>query len=93
MKLSDVPKRALTASPTPIPVKTVEDWDALYQMLLKRGFVIIESHDLRRTASGAEESVPVKAFNNHVRLSKRARLITKRISETRWYCTLSGETK
>lgn len=88
MKISDVPKRAFTASPTPIPKKTVNDWDALYRVLLKRGFVIIESTDLRRTAAGAEECVPVKDFNNHVRITKRERLYTKRISETRWFCTL-----
>ena len=88
MKISDVPKKALVASPTHIPTKIVPDWDALYQVMLRRGFVIIESEDLRRTTTGAEESVPVKAFNNHVRLTKRMRLRTKRISETRWFCAL-----
>ena len=87
MKLSDVPKRAFATSPTPIPKKEVPDWDALYQVLLKRGFVIIESDDLRMTTNGSEECIPVKQFNCHLRLIKGVRLLTKRIGANRWYCT------
>lgn len=88
MKISEVPDKAFTAAPTPIPMKLVPDWDALYQVLAKRGFVIIESIDVRATSIGAEECVQVKSFNNHVRLTQGKPLRTKRIGATRWYCTL-----
>lgn len=88
MRISEVPDKAFTATPTPIPLKMVPDWDALYQILTKRGFVIIESVDVRVTSVGGEECVPVKSFNNHVRLTQGGQLRTKRISATRWYCTL-----
>lgn len=88
MKISDVPERAFTAVPTPIPTKTVPDWDALYQTLLRQGFVVIESDELRATTVGSEECVPVKSFNNHVRLSKGVPLRTKRITRTKWFCCL-----
>ncbi len=88
MKISEVPDKAFTVTPTPIPLKLVPDWDALYQILKKRGFVVIESLDVRMTSIGAEECVPVKSFNNHVRLTQGKQLRTKRISATRWYCAL-----
>lgn len=88
MKISEVPTKAFTVAPTPIPMKMVPDWEALYQILMKRGFVVIESTDVRMTSTGIEECVPVKSFNNHVRLTQGARLFTKRIGATRWYCTL-----
>ena len=88
MKLSDIPERAFAAASTPIPTKVVPDWDALYQTLLERGFVVIESNELRATKTGSEECVPVKSFNNHVRLTKRVRLQTKRITGTKWFCCL-----
>lgn len=87
MKISEVPEKAFTTAPTPIPMKMVPDWDALYQILMRQGFVIIESTDVRATSAGGEECVPVKSFNNHVRLTQGSRLQTKRISATRWYCT------
>jgi hypothetical protein len=88
MRMSDVPKKAFTAKPTPIPQKLVNDWEALYEVTRKRGFVVIESTDLRMSVIGAEECVPVKNFNNYVRIVKRERLYTKRISENRWVCVL-----
>ena len=87
MKISEVPSAAFTAAPTPIPMKMVPNWDALYQILMQQGFVIIESIDVRTTSVGGEECVQVKSFNNHVRLTQGSRLQTKRISATRWYCT------
>jgi hypothetical protein len=88
MKINEVPEKAFTTAPTPIPMKMVPDWNALYQILMKQGFVIIESTDVRATSVGGEECVQVKSFNNHVRLTQGSRLQTKRISATRWYCTL-----
>jgi hypothetical protein len=88
MKISDVPDEAFSAAPTPIPMKMVPDWDALYQILMAKGFVIIESTDVRATSIGGEECVQVKSLSNHVRLTQGSRMQTKRISATRWYCTL-----
>ena len=88
MKISDIPDEALDATPTPIPTKTVYDWEALHRVMKRQGFVVIETDDTRMTTAGAEESVLVKAFNSHMRTVKGLRLKTKRISKTRWYCTL-----
>ena len=84
MKLSEIPANAFVASPTPIPTKVAYDWDALYAILVHRGFVIIESDRVR----GLHDCVEVKAFNSHLRQIKKAKLKTKRISENKWYCTL-----
>ena len=88
MRIADVPEAALTAEPTPIPTKQVYDWDAMHQILLQKGFVIIESSDVRTLQNGAEECVQVKMFNSHMALAKKLKLRTKRISATRWFCTL-----
>jgi hypothetical protein len=88
MKISDIPNSALSAQPTPIPMKVVYDWDVLHDVLLKEGFVIIESDNNRTTKAGAIECVPVKAFTSHLRTTNKLRLQTKRISSNRWFCTL-----
>jgi len=88
MKMSDVPKRALNARATPIPTKVVHDWDSLYQVLLMKGYVIIETDKVRITSVGGEEAVLVKMFNSYVRSVRKQPLYTKRIGTTRWYCTL-----
>lgn len=88
MKISEVPDAAFDAKPTPVPTKIVYDWDALHKTLEAQGFVIIESSEIRVLPSGAEESVLVKAFNSHMALAKKLRLRTKRLSATRWYCTI-----
>ena len=88
MKSEEVPKKAWGASSTPIPMKMVYDWEALLTILEKRKFVIIESYEMRITKNGAEECIPVKAFNAFVRSTKGKQLRTKRLSQTRWFCTL-----
>jgi hypothetical protein len=89
MKISDVPACAFARrAATPIPTKVVPDWDALYQTLLAQDFVIIESDVIRKTAQGVDECVLVKAFNSHVRITQKVKLYTKRITKTRWFCTL-----
>lgn len=88
MKITDVPNEALYAQPTPVPTKVVYDWGALHEVMITQGFVVIESDEIRVLPSGAEESVLVKAFNSHLRQTKNLRLQTKRISATRWFCTL-----
>lgn len=88
MRISEIPNEAYTAQPTPVPQKIMYDWDALYAIVQDKGFIIIESDVVRVLPSGAEESVLVKAFNSHLRQTKSIGLRTKRISKTRWYCTL-----
>jgi hypothetical protein len=89
MKISDVPACAFARrAATPIPTKVVPDWDALHQTLLEQGFVVIESDVIRTTSRGADECVLVKAFNSHLRTTKKLKLYTKRITKTRWFCTL-----
>ena len=88
MKIDEIPDMALNAAPTPIPTKVVHDWYALYETLQTQGFIVIESDQLRTTPSGGIESVPVKMFNSYLRQTIGMRLKTKRISASRWYCTL-----
>lgn len=88
MKFIDVPPWAYDAPSTAIPTKEVYDWDALHQLIVAQGFVIIESDEVRLTPRNAEECVPVKMFNSHMRTIKKLRLKTRRIGATRWYCTL-----
>ena len=92
MRITDVPTEALFAQPTHVPQKTVYDWDALIKTMNVQGYAIIETEEIRLTPSGAEEAVIVKMFNSHLRQVKKLRLRTKRISKTRWYCTIQGET-
>lgn len=87
MKITDVPNDAFNAEPTPVPTRVVPDWDALLKVLEVKGFVVLESDDLRITATG-EEAPPVKNFNNFVRMNRRKKLFTKRITRTRWVCVL-----
>lgn len=74
----------MNAPATTIPTKIVYDWDALYAILVHRGFVIIESDNMRNE----HDCVEVKAFNCHLRQVKKGRLRTKRISINRWFCCL-----
>jgi hypothetical protein len=88
MKRAEVPSKAWDALPTPIPTKVMYDWEALLAILEKRNFVVIESDEIRITKSGVEECIPVKAFNSFVRITKKQQLRTRRLSQTKWFCTL-----
>ena len=93
MKFRDVPDAAWYAEPTPIPTKTVVsyDWDALRLVLETQGFVVIESEVTRRLSTGADESVLVKMFNSYMRTTKKTKLFTRRLSNTRWVCVTQRE--
>ena len=93
MKITDVPKQAFTAEPTPIPMRAIPDWDALHEVLKANGFVVIEDDAIRTNINGSQEGVKVKNFNSFVRNIKRQKLFTKRISNTRWVCTLGAPVK
>lgn len=88
MKSSEVPQAAYEAAPVRIPTREVPDWDALYHIMAKRGFIVIEGREIRATNIGGEESVLVKTFNNYVRNVKNMKLRTRRLSKYRWVCTL-----
>jgi len=93
MKFRDVPDAAWYAEPTPIPTKTVVsyDWDAMRLVLETQGFVVIESEVTRRLSTGADESVLVKMFNSYMRTTKKTKLFTRRLSNTRWVCVTQRE--
>ena len=97
MKIDDIPDEAFKARITPVPMRLVPDWDALYDLLVQREFIVLEVplSDLRRVSKThkAVESVTVKGFNNHVRLVKKKALRTKRITQLRWYCELAEVAK
>jgi len=88
VKLQDVPAEAWTAQSTPVPTKVLYDWHTLYETMQAQGFVVIETDQFRTTTAGGVEAVLVKAFNSFIRQTMGLRLKTKRISATRWYCTL-----
>ena len=84
MKASEVPDKAWDAKSTPIPTTVVYDWDALFAIMQAQGFVIISSDNIR----GEHDCVEVKAFNSHLRGKYNLRLRTKRLTQSRWFCTL-----
>ena len=88
MKITDVPEAAFTAKPTPIPMKSVPDCEAMLAVLIAKGFVVIEADEMRVTSIGTQEAVNVKNFNSFVRVTKHRKLLTKRVSNTRWVCVL-----
>jgi hypothetical protein len=88
MRLKDVPHAAWDAPATPLPTKVVYDWDAMHRILETQGYVVIEADETRFMGNGAEESVVVKMFNGHMRMTKKTKLFTKRIGKTRWVCVL-----
>lgn len=92
MRITDIPSEAFTTQPTNVPQRTVYDWDALLKAMKAQGYVIIETEDVRLMSNGAEEAVIVKAFYSHLKQIKKLNLKTKRISKTRWYCTIQKET-
>lgn len=92
MKIEDVPRAAFTKKATKVPTKLVVayDWDALYELVEKQGFVVLECEEdeLRVTTGLGLESPVVKAFNSWCRLHHKRHLRTKRIGATRWFVTL-----
>jgi hypothetical protein len=90
MKFKDVPNAAWDAEPTPIPTKTVVvyDWEAMHQIMKTRGFVVIESDEVRTKVCGSEECVLVKMLNSYVRQTAKTKLFTRRLDKTRWLCKL-----
>jgi len=74
------------------PMKLVVDYEALYQQLLKTGWMLIRTDpSLDRPVGGGQKShvAPlVKAFNCHVRVVLKQRLFMRRVALDAWYIEL-----
>lgn len=89
MKAKDVPPSALAAPSTPVIMKQVPDWDAMYWLLVAKGYLVLECDNFIKTGkSKSVQSVTVKGLNNHVRITRKQQLFTKRIGPTRWFVCL-----
>jgi len=85
MKWSDVPTEVLEMQAVYPPVKLVVDHDALFDMLQKQKWMLIQTNPHEDTPSG---NAMIKAFNCHVRAVKKMKLHTKKLSTTEWILTL-----
>jgi hypothetical protein len=92
MRIVDVPQAAFIKKAIKVPTKVVvtPDWEALYKLIEKKGFVIIECEEseLRLTTSLGYEAPVVKAFNSWCHNHHKHNIKTKRIGATRWFVAL-----
>lgn len=88
--MKNIPDEALTAAPTPVPTKMMQDNQALYEQV-KRGWVVIYTavEDLRTNASGVAESPAAKNLVSYVSAHKLPRVSVRRMSETRWFVSMA----
>jgi hypothetical protein len=72
------------------PMKMVVDYDALYALLLEKGWLVIRTDPSldRKTSVGGTEAPVVKAFNGHVRVVLKQRLFIRRMAIDAWYVEL-----
>jgi len=81
------------------PMKMVVDYDALYALLLEKGWLIIRTDPsldrVDTTARGHRSTVSpvVKAFNCHVRVVRKQRLFIRRMAIDAWYVELGTNTE
>lgn len=85
MKFSEVPSEAFSVKPECPPMKLVVDYDALFDLLCQKHWLVLRTDPSKDKSDG---NPMVKGFNNHVRLTKGQRLFTKRIAPDAWYVTL-----
>ena len=88
MKWSDVPTEVLEAQAVYPPVKLVVDHDAWFDMLQKQKWMLIQTDPRENIPSG---NAMIKAFNCHVRIVKKMKLRTKKLSMTEWVVGLGDE--
>ena len=92
-----IPDDALTAPPTTVPTRTVvvPDWAELYETVKRRGWIVMDVpvEDLRKMSSGCEEAPPVKCLVSYISARKLPRVATRRLSDTRWFIAIKGESK
>ena len=92
MRMADIKKEAWKARPCAIPTKMVPDFNALFDLLNARGWLVLEppALDHRETAIGALESKTIKDFKNWMLGNKQLMLNHRRIGEYRWYITIGA---
>ena len=92
-----VPDAALTAEPTAVPTRTVivPDWDAFHKILQRQGWIVMDVpvENLRLNAAGTREAPDIKSFRSYLRWHKIPDIRVRRLSDTRWFITLKGESK
>lgn len=85
MKWDDIPDAVLDMQAVHPPVKLVVDNDALFDMLMQQKWMLIQTNPHEDTPQG---NAMIKAFNCHVRITKKMRLLTKKLSTDTWVVTL-----
>lgn len=85
MKWGDIPDEVLDKEAIYPPVKLVVDNDALFHLLKQQKWLVIQTDPHEDNPSG---NATIKAFNCYVRITKRMRLLTKRLSTDKWIVTL-----
>jgi hypothetical protein len=92
MRMADIQEEAWKTRAHAIPTKMVPDFDALFDDLDTRGWLVLEPPpiDHRITAIGALESKLVKDFKNWMLNNRRLMLNTRRIGQYRWYLTIGA---
>jgi hypothetical protein len=77
------------------PMKMVVDYDALYALLLKKGWLIIRTDPSldRADTNKSMQSPVVKAFNCHIRITRKQRLFIRRMAIDAWYIELGTNTE
>ena len=92
LNLGNMPDSVLSKAVTPIPTKqvVVNDWDALHQILLNDGFVVIESEEIRELRHSGVDCAPVKAFVAFMNIRRGVKIATKRIGKHRWVLAVKG---
>ena len=90
--MKNIPDEALTAAPTPVPIKVVQVQDnkTLYEQV-QRGWVVIHTavEDLRTNTAGVAESPAAKNLISYVSAHKLPRVSVRRMSETRWFVSMA----
>ena len=92
MRLADVREDAWVSRAHHIPTKIVPDFEALFDDLDTRGWLVLEPPpvDHRITSLGVLESKIIKDFKNWMLNNRRLMLSHKRIGQYRWYLTIGA---
>lgn len=90
MKLTDLPAAAFTTEPVHPPMRLVVDYDALAAVLDTKGWLVLRTDPSKDRANpnGSLETPMVKAFNSHIRVTRKRKLLTKRLAPDAWFVCL-----
>lgn len=89
-------EQLMSVVPKTVPTKTIEmpDFEWLIKHMENNGgwtFILTDPTKDRPTTFGVESPL-VKAFNNHMRLTQKRALYTRRIASDLWYLEIGKET-